>query len=31
MFSQVGDDFIARGFLNALDDDLHKADAKLTL
>ncbi|NES19606.1 MAG: hypothetical protein F6K41_11920 [Symploca sp. SIO3E6] len=31
MFAQVGDDFIARGFLNALDDDLHKAGAKVDI
>lgn len=31
MFAQVGDDFIARGFLNALDDDLHKAGAKYNI
>ncbi|MGQ4649381.1 hypothetical protein [Lyngbya aestuarii] len=31
MFAQVGDDLIARGFLTALDDDLHRADAKFNL
>ena len=31
MFAQVGDDFIARGFLNALDDDLYKAGAKFDI
>lgn len=31
MFAQVGDDVIARGFLNTLDDDLHRAGAKLDI
>lgn len=31
MFAQVGDDLIARGFLSALDDDLHRAGAKFDI
>jgi hypothetical protein len=31
VFAQVGDDMVARGFLQALDDDLHLAGAKFDL
>lgn len=31
MFAQVGEDVITRGFLTALDDDLHRAGAKFDI